>query len=77
VSTKFEILAKLCGLSVHQNERGYTDPKTTLARIFWDAQQTKIDKLGHDLISANCAAKMFQVALDNPVVEKIEEGTPA
>ena len=67
---EFEILAKLHGLSVNKNEHGYLDPKTKLACIFHNEQQAIIDKLEHDLASANCAARMFKHVLDNPVVKK-------
>jgi len=67
---KFEILAKLHGLSVNKNEHGYLDPKTKIASIFHDEQQAIIDRLEHDPASANCAAAMLQHVLDNQVVKK-------
>jgi hypothetical protein len=74
---EFEILAKLHGLDINKNNHNYLNPNTELANIFWQAQQVKIDKLTHDLVSADCAARMLAHVLDNPVKQCIEEGTPA
>ncbi|MFA6904406.1 MAG: hypothetical protein WC236_15130 [Gallionellaceae bacterium] len=75
MSAEFEILAKLHGLGTDKTNDEYHDLRTDCAKVFWDAQQVKIDKLEHDLASANCANRMFQHVLDNPVVKK--EAVPA
>ncbi len=70
IDNEFELLATRHGLSLNKNEHGYLDPKTKLASIFHNEQQAIIDKLEHDLASANCAARMFKHVLDNPIVKK-------
>lgn len=77
MSDKFEILAKLHGLDVTKNDYGYAMHTTEICHAFYDSRQKEIDKLEHDLASANCAARMFKHVLDNPVKQNIEEGTPA
>ena len=67
---KFEILAKLHRLSVNKNEHNYLDSKTQLAHIFWDAQQSKIDRLEQEVCDLSFAARAFKHVLDNPVVKQ-------
>ena len=67
---KFEILAKLHGLSINKNEHNYLDPQINLAKVFWDAQQAKIDKLNQEVCDLSFAARAFKHVLDNPVVKK-------
>lgn len=62
---KFEILAKLHGLDVSKNEHNYLNPKTELARTFWDAQQVEIDKIKQELFDVTFEAKAFKYVLDN------------
>lgn len=64
MSNKFDILAKLHGLSLNKNEHGYLDPKTKLAHIFYYARQYEIDMLEHDLRNEKCASIMLSEALN-------------
>ena len=56
----FDDMAKIHGLDLNKNANGYLNPKTQLARIFYDARQAEIDKLVHDLASEKCACNIFQ-----------------
>jgi hypothetical protein len=67
---EFEILAKLKGLGTDKTNDEYHDLRTDCAKVFWDAQQVKIDKLTQEVCDLTCAARMFQHVLDNPVVKK-------
>lgn len=64
---EFEILAKLHGLDVTKGEHGYFCHRAEITRVFWDAQQAKIDKLEHDLGNERCANRMLQHVLDKEV----------
>lgn len=66
---KFEILAKLHGLSLNRNESNYLDPKTELACIFYDSRQDEINTLRHDLIDTTFAAKAYKLALDTKEIK--------
>ncbi|MFA6271026.1 MAG: hypothetical protein WC657_07530 [Candidatus Paceibacterota bacterium] len=67
---EFEILAKLHGLGTDKTNDEYHDLRTDCAKVFWDAQQVKIDKLEHDKASTDCACRMFQYLLDKHEEEK-------
>jgi len=66
---EFEKLAKHHGLSINKNEHGYLDPKMKLAQIFYDARQTEIDFLKHDLANEKCANVLFE-QLHNNLIKK-------
>lgn len=65
MKTEFEIFADRHGLNILKIKGEFVDGDTFYAKLFWDAQQVKIDKLEHDLASEKCANRMLTHVLDN------------